>query len=79
MPEIAHITYKQTGESVQADLMGMRPMQKKVHARRNEQYLLLQSPPASGKSRAFMYIAMDKLINQGVKKVIVAVPERTIG
>ena len=79
MPEIAHITYKQTGESVQADLMGMRPMQKKVYARRNEQYILLKSPPASGKSRAFMYIALDKLINQGVKKVIVAVPERTIG
>lgn len=79
MPEIAHITYKQTGESVQADPMGMRPMQKKAYDRRNEQYLLLKSPPASGKSRAFMYIALDKLINQGVKKVIVAVPERTIG
>lgn len=79
MPEIAHITYRKTGESVQADLMGMRPMQRKVYARRNEQYILLKSPPASGKSRAFMYVALDKLINQKIKKVIVAVPERTIG
>ncbi len=79
MPEIAHITYRQTGASVSSDAMGMRPMQKKVYARRNEQYILLKSPPASGKSRAFMYIALDKIINQGLKKAIVAVPERTIG
>ena len=26
-----------------------------------------------------MFIALDKLINQGLKKVIVAVPELTIG
>lgn len=79
MPEIAHITYRQTGASVSSDAVGMRPMQKKVFARRNEQYLLLKSPPTSGKSRAFMFIALDKLINQGLKKAIVAVPERTIG
>ncbi len=42
-------------------------------------YLLLKAPPASGKSRALMFIALDKLANQGIKKVIVAVPEKSIG
>jgi hypothetical protein len=59
--------------------LGMREMQKRAYDARNAQYLLLKAPPASGKSRALMYIALDKLANQGVKKVIVAVPERTIG
>jgi Rad3-related DNA helicase len=59
--------------------MGMREMQARAYDARNSQYLLLKAPPASGKSRALMYIALDKLENQGVKKVIVAVPERTIG
>lgn len=78
MPEIAHITYKQNGGD-KLDAYGMRPMQQKVYKRRNEQYIILKSPPASGKSRAFMFVALDKLINQGIRKVIVAVPERTIG
>ena len=78
MPEIAHITYAQTGASVTSDNLGMRPMQRKVYERRNEQYILLKSPPASGKSRAFMYIALDKMAYQGIKKVIIAVPEKTI-
>ncbi|HIO96550.1 MAG TPA: ATP-dependent helicase, partial [Leucothrix sp.] len=38
-----------------------------------------KAPPASGKSRALMFLALDKLYEQGVKKVIVAVPERSIG
>ena len=79
MPEIALITYAQTGASVSADNLGMRPMQRKVYERRNEQYILLKSPPASGKSRAFMFVALDKLSYQGLKKVIIAVPEKTIG
>lgn len=78
MPEIAHITYKQNGGD-KLDAYGMRPMQQKVYKRRNEQYIILKSPPASGKSRAFMFVALDKLINQDIRKVIVAVPERTIG
>lgn len=78
MPEIAHITYAQTGASVTSDNLGMRPMQRKVYERRNEQYILLKSPPASGKSRAFMYIALDKMAYQGIRKVIIAVPEKTI-
>ncbi|MBD3839957.1 MAG: ATP-dependent helicase, partial [Epsilonproteobacteria bacterium] len=34
---------------------------------------------ASGKSRALMFIALDKLYHQNIAKVIVAVPERSIG
>lgn len=57
----------------------MRVMQERAYAHRGEQYLLIKSPPASGKSRALMYIALDKLGNQGVKQAIVVVPERSIG
>ncbi len=57
----------------------MRPMQAKVYEERNHQYILIKAPPASGKSRALMFVALDKLINQGLKKVIVAVPETAIG
>lgn len=78
MPEIAHIAYAGTGVSVSADSLGMRPMQSKVYQKRAEQYILLKAPPASGKSRAFMYIALDKLAFQNIGKAIVAVPERTI-
>lgn len=79
MPEIARITYGTSQESVKLDNMGMRQMQKKVYGQRDRQYLLLKAPPASGKSRAFMYVALDKLYNQGLKKVIIAVPEKSIG
>jgi len=41
--------------------------------------LLIKSPPASGKSRALMFIALDKLHNQGLQQAIVVVPERSIG
>ncbi len=54
-------------------------MQAKAYQARSAQYILLKAPPASGKSRALMFIALDKLINQGIKKVIVAVPESSIG
>ena len=54
-------------------------MQAKAYGQRNAKYLLLKAPPASGKSRALMFIALDKLANQGIKKVIVAVPEKSIG
>ena len=57
----------------------MREMQEKVYQARDAQYLLLKAPPASGKSRALMFIALDKLEHQGLKKVIVAVPEKSIG
>jgi superfamily II DNA or RNA helicase len=54
-------------------------MQERAYEKRGEQYLLIKSPPASGKSRALMFIALDKLRNQGLKQAIVVVPERTIG
>lgn len=77
--QVAEAKYEQTGESTKTDSFGMREMQAKAYEKRNEQYLLLKAPPASGKSRALMYIALDKLQNQDIKKVIVAVPERSIG
>jgi hypothetical protein len=73
------ITTARTGASTKANSMGMRVMQERAFAHRGEQYLLIKSPPASGKSRALMFIALDKLTNQGVKQAIIVVPERTIG
>jgi superfamily II DNA or RNA helicase len=54
-------------------------MQERAYERRGEQYLLIKSPPASGKSRALMFIALDKLANQGIKQAVIVVPERSIG
>lgn len=79
MPNLIDVTYAQTGDSTATDELGMREMQAKVFAQRESQYLLIKAPPASGKSRALMFIGLDKLYNQGLKKVIVAVPERSIG
>lgn len=79
MPDIVHVTYGQTGQSSKTNPMGMRDMQEKAYQSRDAQYLLLKAPPASGKSRALMFLALDKLKHQGLKKVIVAVPERSIG
>src|SRR5690606_530098 len=73
------ITTAQTGASSKTNAMGMRPMQERAYTKRGEQYLLIKSPPASGKSRALMFIALDKLNNQGLKKAIIVVPERSIG
>jgi len=79
MPDIVHVSYGQTGQSAKINEMGMREMQQKAYQARDAQYLLLKAPPASGKSRALMFVALDKLVNQGIRKVIVAVPERSIG
>ena len=73
------VTYARTGGSTRANELGMRPMQERVYAKRGEQYLLIKSPPASGKSRALMFVALDKLHNQGLKQAIIVVPERSIG
>ncbi|MGB7370955.1 pseudomurein-binding repeat-containing protein [Erythrobacter sp.] len=67
------------GASIKSNEMGMRPMQERAYARRGEQYLLIKSPPASGKSRALMFIALDKLVNQGLEQAIIVVPEKSIG
>lgn len=68
-----------TGASKKTNELGMRPMQERAYAKRGEQYLLIKSPPASGKSRALMFIALDKLHNQGARQAIVVVPEKAIG
>lgn len=73
------IHYAQRGTSSNTDELGMREMQAKAYQYRDKRFLLIKAPPASGKSRALMFIALDKLVNQGIKKVVVAVPEKSIG
>ena len=79
MPNLIDVEYEQTGGSTSTDSLGMREMQALAFDKRDAQYLLLKAPPASGKSRALMFLALDKLYNQSLKKAIVAVPERSIG
>lgn len=76
---IVDIHYLQTGEATATNDLGMREMQALAYQARDKRFLLIKAPPASGKSRALMYIALDKLTNQGIKKVVVAVPEKSIG
>lgn len=73
------VSYAQTEQSKTSNELGMRVMQERAYEKRGEQYLLIKSPPASGKSRALMFIALDKLHNQGLKKAIIVVPEKSIG
>ncbi|MEQ9357350.1 DEAD/DEAH box helicase [Coleofasciculus chthonoplastes] len=73
------VTYAQAGTSTRLNELGMRPMQERAYQKRGEQYLLIKSPPASGKSRALMFIALDKLENQGLQQAIIVVPEKSIG
>src|SRR5215207_6606011 len=73
------VTYARNGKSTKANPLGMRPMQERAYEKRGEQYLLIKAPPASGKSRALMFIALDKLYNQGLRQAIIVVPEKAIG
>ena len=73
------VTTARNGSSTRANELGMRPMQERAYGKRGEQYLLIKSPPASGKSRALMFITLDKLRNQGLRQAVITVPERTIG
>lgn len=73
------VSYARNGNSTRSNELGMRPMQERAYEKRGEQYLLIKSPPASGKSRALMFIALDKLHNQGLKQAIIVVPEKSIG
>ena len=79
MNNLLHVEYGQTGQSASLNQMGMREMQARAFAERNSQYLLIKAPPACGKSRALMFLGLDKLEHQGLRKVIVAVPEKSIG
>lgn len=76
---IVDIHYLQTGKATTTNELGMREMQAMAYENRDKRFLLIKAPPASGKSRALMYIALDKLVHQGIKKVVVAVPEKSIG
>ncbi len=76
--ELAGITLHTTGKSVSTDAMGMREMQAMAYKKADSQYVLLKSPPASGKSRASEFIALKKLNEGQVDKVIIAIPERSI-
>ena len=78
VPSIS-VSYASNGNETKANAIGMRPMQERAYEKRGEQYLLIKSPPASGKSRALIYIALNKLHNQGLKEAIIVVPERSIG
>ena len=73
------VNYACNGSSKKTNELGMRAMQERAYEKRGEQYLLIKSPPASGKSRALMFIALDKLHNQGLKQAIIVVPEKSIG
>lgn len=82
IPSVSIVT-GHTGRSTHVNELGMRPMQERVYQMRGEQFLLIKSPPASGKSRALMYVALDKLASGpekgGVKQALIVVPERSIG
>ena len=73
------VKYDSTGKSKKSNELGMREMQERAYEKRGEQYLLIKSPPASGKSRALMFIALDKTENQGLQQAIIVVPEKSIG
>lgn len=73
------VAYAQTGRSTKNNSLGMRPMQERAYEKRGEQYLLIKSPPASGKSRALMFIALDKLHKQNLRQAVIVVPEKAIG
>ena len=78
MTNLITTNYEHTGDSVKINSLGMRQMQQRVYEKFDSQYILLKAPPASGKSRALMYVALEKLKAGLISKVIVAVPERSI-
>lgn len=71
------LTYGNSNSTTNA--LGQRPMQARAYAARSAQFLLLKAPPAAGKSRALMFVGLDKLRHQGLEKIIVCVPETSIG
>lgn len=77
--DFVDIHYQQSGKSTNTNAMGMREMQALAYEARSQKYLLIKAPPASGKSRALMFLALDKLYSQGIRRVVVAVPEKSIG
>ena len=51
---VGSYSFAQSGKSTVSDNMGMREMQSRAYGKRNCQYILIQAPPACGKSRALM-------------------------
>ena len=76
---IINVEYEATGKTTAVNEMGMREMQARAYEASLSQYILLKAPPASGKSRALMFIGLEKLRKNQINKIIVAVPERSIG
>ena len=68
MENTLNISYNQTGASSNTDALGMRETQRMVYEQRRRQYLLVKAPPACGKSRAMMFVALDKLENKVSKR-----------
>lgn len=79
MAELIKVEYARNGKSATSNDLGMREMQARAYEKRDSQYLLLKAPPASGKSRALMFLALYKLHHLGLRKAVVAVPEMSIG
>lgn len=77
MVQMLNVSYGRSKATTNA--LGQREMQARAYAARAAQFLLLKAPPASGKSRALMFIALDKMRHQGLAKTIVCVPETSIG
>lgn len=77
MVQMVNVSYGKSTATTNA--LGQRPMQARTYAARAAQFLLLKAPPAAGKSRALMFVALDKLHHQGLEKTIVCVPETSIG
>jgi hypothetical protein len=77
MVAMVNVSYGTSGATTNA--FGQRPMQARAFAARAAQYILLKAPPAAGKSRALMFVALDKMRHQGLDKTIVCVPETSIG
>jgi hypothetical protein len=72
------VKYAANGNSTKPNELGMRAMQVKAYEKRGGQYLLIKSPPASGKSCALMFIALGRLHNQGLRQARFVVPEKSI-
>ena len=77
MGSVVNVSFGKSKASTNA--LGQREMQARAYAARAAQFLLLKAPPAAGKSRALMFIALDKMRHQGLGKTIVCVPETSIG
>ena len=63
MANVVGVQYERTGKSLEIDNLGMREMQRRAYSARENKYILIKAPPASGKSRALMFLGLDKIYN----------------